>query len=508
MSVKQTTEQSKQLIFRIYFTLATLEGIGALMGLLALPRDPKNAWLLGFSRSRLLMLVAVLVGMALFGTVTWLLWRKMQWGERIVATIQKAIARNWVYIPVLLFSALAFIIGIYAYAFSVKFTDAQVLALLTRVLPIILWLAALGLQTLVLLPLLRFGSEAYKVGRQPLLAAGIAFGALVVLGAVIALTGWGLRPDRSGWDNIGVPLLPAQALMAWGVGMAVLLVGWLLQVLSARSARFGEILGRFHLFDWMLVIGIWLWAMFAWWGEPLTPTYFSPPLRAPNYEYYPFSDAALLDVNAENILIGEGYARIAEKPLYNVFLAGLHALVGHDYDDVVSAQIVVLALFPALVYLLGSAAQQRLGGAIAAVLLIFRERNAIALSGEIGVSHSKLLMTDFPAALGLALLTLVCLLWLRNWEKRRALALVTGGLLGLFLLLRSQAIVLVPVFLLAVVVLQYRNPKRLLESAGLLVLGVALAILPWMYRNYQQTGNFGYSQPLQALYLAKQYSFT
>jgi uncharacterized membrane protein len=52
-----------------------------------------------------------------------------------------------------------------------------------------------------------------------------------------------------------------------------------------------------------------------------------------------------------------------------------------------------------------------------------------------------------------------------------------------------------------------QNLRTRTISVSFLLLGFALMATPWMFRNYSVTGQFGYSQPLQAAYLAKQYSF-
>jgi hypothetical protein len=249
-------------------------------------------------------------------------------------------------------------------------------------------------------------------------------------------------------------------------------------------------------------------AVLIWNWQPLAPTFFSPAVQPPNFEYYPYTDAATHDLVAQNILIGEGFGATSEKPLYSSFLAVGHALVGQEYSSVVTFQIVVLALFPAVLYLLGSKLHSSLAGVLLALAVILREANAISLSGQINVSHVKLLMTEIPTALGLAALCLLSISWLSAKPRSFRSALLVGGVLGGLLLLRTQTLVFLPPLLLLAFFAEGSDSRVKLRVAGMVLLGVVLVTLPWMFRNQFVTGQFGFSQSLQGIYLAKQYSLT
>ena len=148
-----------------------------------------------------------------------------------------------------------------------------------------------------------------------------------------------------------------------------------------------------------------MWAVAAslWQAQPFDPSYYASPPVPPNGEIYPLSDAFNHDVIANNALIGEdfrfGGLRAIRKPLYAMLLAGLHSLAGADYAGIVAWQVMVLALFPAVIFALGQRLGGRLAGLAAAGFIIFREANAIRLESLVNFSHAKLLMADLPAAL-------------------------------------------------------------------------------------------------------------
>ncbi|MEX2160745.1 MAG: hypothetical protein WD751_02430 [Anaerolineales bacterium] len=483
---------------RAFTLLAALEAMGAIGLIFSAPSEGSSAWLLGLSPARWLLLAALLVIAASFAVLYWLnlkghkVWQSIE--KRILAAVAHPVLYAVIIGAALLLSVLSFYLCILTY----KFTDEFVHAWLLRLFPALAWLLLFSLQTLVFAPLLRASkSEAFNI--KAWLPGGYA---LVVIAAVALFmwgTGLGLQPDRAGWDTPGVPLLATQVLLAsFGAGLLYLLLIFI-------ERRFGWQLSRVDL---IAAFVLWVLAIWIWQAQSLTPTFFSPTPRAPNFEYYPQSDAATHDLSAQSLLVGEGFNDVIEKPLYSFFLAILHTLAGQGYLNVVAVQIVVLALFPAILFLLGSQLHHRLTGLLLALAVILREQNAIALSGDINVSHSKLLMTDLPAALGMALLTLLVLRWFQADRRDLRWPLWVGGALGLLLLLRSQTLIFLPVALILAFCQAGKILRIRLQYAGLLLLGFLLAALPWMFRNYQYTGQFGYSQPLQALYLAKQYSLT
>lgn len=483
-------------MLQLYFVLCALAALLATGLVFAAPSEGSNAWLLGLSQTRWALVTLILAVAAGFAR---LLVRaraqSLYWSDRL---LKRARERS-VVVPLVL--ALIATISIYTCLLTFQFQDAFVRARLERLFPLFLLVAFVNVNTLFFILLLRRQADH----REAIIESTLPKTALVfiaTLGAVsvfVSQTRLGLTPDRTGWDNPGVPLMATQVLLAWGVACLISLG------LGAAMVRWPK---RSFRIDLALSIALWLIAVIAWQSEPLKPTFFSPQPLAPTNEYFPYSDAASHDLVAQNLLIGEGLTPAAEKPLYSAFLAGLHALVGQDYLAVVAAQIMVLALLPVALYALGSRLHHKLTGVMLALLVILRERNTIFLSGEIGVSHSKLLMTDLPTALALALLALVILKWLEADHRTLRWPLFVGATLGAIVLLRTQNMVFLPVLLLLAFWLGGKTWPNRFRYAAVLFLGFLALALPWMVRNGIESGQFGFSQPLQALYLAKQYSLT
>lgn len=482
--------------------LTALEALCALVWVFALPSESGSGWLLGYSKSRWLLAFALFFLAASFAGLSGLILRETKRANQISTLFLKVLSRSLLYWGVVLLLFAALLASTYLVLMVFKFTDALVLARLQRLLPLIAWILLFCLQSLIFLPGLRSGkSEEAQRSKHvtELLPTFIALAGLGLVAVFVSRTTLGLRPDRAGWDSPGTPLLGTQLLIAWLVAALV----WAVYTWAQR--RWGR---KPRNLDLAIFIAIWGTAIALWQAQPLEPTFFSPRPLPPNWAYYPYSDAASHDLVAQNLLIGEGFTPISEKPLYSFFLAGLHTAFGQEYLDVVAAQIVALALFPAVLFAVATRLHHRFSGLFLAGAIILRERNAIALSGDINVSHSKLLMTDLPAALALAFFTLLLIKWQQDGGGRLRWALVLGACLGFIVLLRSQAVLFMPLLLLLVFVSAGKTLQQRTRLAVVALLGFALVALPWLWRNYEATGQFGYSQPLQARYLANQYSWT
>ena len=299
----------------------------------------------------------------------------------------------------------------------------------------------------------------------------------------ISTTRIGLQPIGD-WETIGVPLWPPQITIAF-IG-ALLLLGVRSQLLQS----FKKFLTTHHL-DFFFALTIWLIAIFAWQSIPMKPTFNAPSPSPPNYEYYPHSGAAWQDVISQNLLIGEGYKpdEENEKPLYTMFLAGLHALAGQDYEKVVNLQIVFVAAFPVILYLFAKVSFNRLLGLLMAFLVIMRERNALILMSDFDISHSKLLLTDMPGTILLAAFITFSLSWLHRHPTNRIMAFISGGLLGTSMLIRNQSIVLIAVVILVLFIQVNREWKKFKFGVIFFSLGVFLLVMPWLWRNFQVTGH-------------------
>ena len=156
-------------------------------------------------------------------------------------------------------------------------------------------------------------------------------------------------------------------------------------------------------------------------------------------------------------------------PGFPALIGSLILVFGHDVGDLAWA-IRLLALLNALLaYFLVKRISSPLAGLIAAALL--------SLFGSINLTFN--LDTVLLAFYVLALLTLLGAIR----RNSTALALLSGGLLGISILTKESGIVNAPLALLAVLLLDWE-----LRGALWYYLGVLLVCLPWWAWDYSATG--------------------
>jgi len=73
----------------------------------------------------------------------------------------------------------------------------------------------------------------------------------------------------------------------------------------------------------------------------------NPAPLPPNYEVYPYSDAAEYDLQSQSALIGQGFnqGKSMDNPLYPVFLFFVHLLSGQNYTINMALQAAIFAIF-------------------------------------------------------------------------------------------------------------------------------------------------------------------
>jgi hypothetical protein len=477
-----------------------LEGLVATVFLLKTPGESNNAWLIGLSKSRALILGGI-VGVLLINIFSaYQFGKKTRLGKTITILIQNLLTNSLLYYGLVGLFLFGSLILSQVLHLSQIVSDPFVQGYLTRMLPLLFWLLAICIQTLLLLPFFRFGFKGSgKIFQRGILnASSIIFLVIIAIGIFVVITGIGLDPDKIGWDAPGVPVLPLQVgFICLLAALVLLLEPWFWNVESKTNLRFFP--------DLFFSVLLWGSAFVIWFQEPLTPDFFAPEPRPPNYEIYPHSDAAHHDTTAQQLLIGEGFPGVPRKPIYVLFLALLHGIAGQNYLDVIILQVGVLAFFPVFIYWIAKVLHHRVSGLIAAGFIIIRERNAIALSGEIGVSHSKLMMSDLPAAMAIVIVTLMLVLWLRDPQKRRLFPLGIGASVGLLMLLRPQFIFMVPPVILFVGIAFKNRLKLGVVNLGLIAGGLLLILSPWLFRSYNITGRFTLNDPKQMAFLTQQY---
>jgi hypothetical protein len=480
MAVKMTAKRSRVVnSFRFNLALAFLAGLFVFWLYTRTPSETEAAVVLGFSPLRLALLsfIALLLLAMLLMLISS---RRNAWWNngfgRLVALILERDGLFWV--------ALALIGGIYVFLFLSEHQLGPMASYRRMLYPILAWIGFTAFQFIIGLVYSRLPDASFLENyRGALFPAGFALVFLALLISFISLTRVGLQPDAVYWQEPGVPILFPQVLVAW-------IAGLLFYFLVSRTA-----ISQTKTIDLLVPPGLWILASALWLNQPLAPAYNSFEPRPPNYQPYPFGDALLYDVTAHGFLAGKPIpSDFWVKPLYSLLLSFLHLLAGEDISLVISLQVLVLATIPVLIYLLTADLGGRPAGLVAAILTILRERNGIALSNVIEVSHSKLLMSDVFSMGLMVLLVWLLVRWLRQADGFHAAPLIIGGVIAMLTLTRGHPILLLPLVLL--ISFFMLPPLLRWKSLFLLVSGFAIPLIPWLHRNYEFTGKLTFQDPI------------
>lgn len=491
----------------VFFLVETLEGIFAAAWLVQLPSDSTNNLFFHLSPARVAILAAILILLTINLAGVLLSFKKSDFLQKFYLFLSGdksgAIILFCLAIALLSITAISILYEIFHSTETYSY-----LAYAQRLAPLFLYIALSALQMAGITSYInRSKLLEYVRGEAPFFKSWLlVFGGLFLVVVLISATRIGLNTDRIGWGKPTVPLLEWQI---W-LGIFVILLARLFA--NSRLLTFLTVFQSKHsvLSGILLSIFIWGGAILLWSSLPVPPGYFATPPRPPNFEIYPFSDAAFYDFHAQSMLIGLGFRgdSIPPRPLYILLLTFYHLLAGQDYSRVILVQTFVLSLFPVIVFWIGKKLANHTVGLVSALFIILREWTSILSTPFTSdISNSKLLFADLPAALVISLLLIVVICWLEQ-PKRFIYALLAGGILGICLLVRTQIIILLPVILVF-----YWLSARKLEFKSiflptvLFLFGFALAISPWLSRNYRITGQLVFDHPeSQTRVMAQRYS--
>ena len=450
-------------VWGIYWTIITLLGCYTLWATWRIPSETKNAFLLGMSKSKIALCagIVVLILICLVGAISSFLLKENGFSTGKCAGISAFI------LTIVLISGVIFLtppVGKTAFERSVW----------ERLTPVFIWAAFFVLLSVLILlisknkEILRFLTSSVSA-----LVWGFLIFILMAGAFVLALrTGIGIDPISGTFYRQGVSLLEGHLI----VPLLFLYLLIPLFMISERNQKDNKkIVFTIIFFIVIWAAAVWLWQTTQFEGR----SYFAPALRPPNYNYYPSSDAENYDLLAQSIILGNGFRNgmTVVRPLYAAFLALLHTIFGNDYIHVTNGQIVLLALIPAIVFLIAKQLRYPAAGLASASWIIWREIYSIRLTPSVQVSNSRLLMSDLPTLLMIALVILFIVKWCHS--EKKIYALFCGGMIGTAMLLRTQCFVLIPALLLVFFCSSKITSIKWL-SVLISLLGVIIVFCPWL----------------------------
>lgn len=482
------------------FSLWALHGLIALWQFVILPADQGN-FFFGLSFQRTLMSGMLAFWIILnFALIVFML-RASVWMDKAQVFLKRTAIRDGILIVTSILVTFRLFLMIIL-ELSGLTGDFNYTAYLERLSPILNLMTFVSLEIIVIILFFNFHNlDIYKK-----IPAGFPARVLIVLTVLglaslfISITDLGIATVYKGDWARGQPAVP---LLEWQIVLACLFCLGMI-IFETSGKRF-----KFQRLDLWISVAVWLLTVVFWLGQPVVPNPSALDPIGPNYEIYPFIDAQVYDGYAQSILIGNGLGAndIPQRPIYIVFLAFIHSLVGQNYADVISVQSLFLALFPVLLYLFGSEFFGRPVGISIALLAVLRDYTSNLVSPFTGnLSYSKVYLSEIPTAMLLILFLLIGLRWIKFGFPVFS-GFLMGGVLGIAMLIRTQVIVAFPVILFFAIVSQPKKIAPIIKGALLALLGIVLVITPWLWRNWKITGELIFDNPAsQTINLALRYS--
>lgn len=464
----------------IWGILTMAESSVCMEWLASIAADEKNAVFLGFSISRLIMLalmgILFISGLIIFFSS----YGQISFYQRLERAIRNSAFRRILSVfALILFFLTAIVLYYAAYIEPIRYH-----AILERLKPIgVLWLLV-SVQSFLFLNGKSWGAIKEKGPFYRTLFPSILlfFILQIILFLLVRFTGLGITPDPFDWQPNGMSVQWWQLL---GSFLGALLLSAIVSPLKKKIKRKSSVTCLLFLFVWGLAAVIWTSVPTE---EVLKNSYFME-ITPPNYLPYPASDAAYFGLWSESILAGFGLKdQGVSRQLFVFGLAVLQWFSGNNFLAAINLLTIILALIPAMLFLIGSRLHSHSAGLMAAGIAIFREFNTLYMAPHFGVSDSKMFLSDLPMMLSLLIFLFVFISWLQKPDSKKRLIL-SGILLGLSGLIRSQILITIPFIWVILVFHRKDTEKRRFRNFVLFAASILIVLAPALVRSISLTGS-------------------
>ena len=468
-------KRSQSLLFA-YGACVTLGTLVILSHVISSSSEPGSAILFGLSAPRLVMAVGLLFILGMYGAITVRAVVNRGWAEQFLA---KWFDGNSVSVIIAWVSGCGIGLGWIGY-FLPTYRTGSLENYWSRIHPAMAFILIISAATWAMFIIVRHNLSFRTINISSLKLGLPIFVPCLILMGWMFYSGFGVNPAgafEDFWYGAGVPILSSQLIVAILGGI------FILHLESLRPLK---------RIDLLICILVYALTAYLWAREPLRQSFmFTGPMQ-PNGEFYPFADSASFDLASQFPLIGEKFLILKsiffERPLYLSFLVYLHIATGQNYERMMAVQAGVFAILPVLIYLIGRSLNIRSVGLGAALIATFRGINSIAASNMIDLANPKMILTDFPTAIGIALVVLFLCEWLNAPVQKQHYSIWIGGAIGMTLMLRTNALIFLVFVPLYIFIMLVRDRKHWFISSCLIVLGAITITIPWEFRNLSLGG--------------------
>ena len=455
-----------------------ISGLINLINLLLLPSDQKTALLFGYSSKRLAIIAVLFIGITIFVIA---LIKLIKSPPKTLFTITSYLKKqSFLAFLIVFFFLSIFLVWIAGFSTEHFLGNATYFAMSKRLLPLCIWLLSVSVIAIGVSVLLQ-NNDLMKTPIADKENWRLIIITFVIMVLFFLFTAW-IFPQLSEqlwWSS--VPILITQIFVAWILANLIMLI---------PGRFYSEIPGfiRTHA-DLLIFILIWIISAVLWVNQPFDPNSEEFSLtpqqqqfifpRRPNYELYPRFDSETYFQVSESIVTGGGIYRSIDKPLFLAIEGFFNWIAGGSFEKMLNLQTILLASFPAVVYLLGSKLHSRIAGLFTASLSILQGINGIRL-----MATTSVLLSEPFMQLWTAIIALSAFLAFKDPGKHRVSRFIfLGGMLGLSALVRLNTVVIVPFILLIILIFYFRERKKFYLTAGVFFIGILLAFSPWVTLN-------------------------
>lgn len=455
--------------------------------LLSIPADEKNAIILNYSLNRLIIAGFLIAGAAA-SAYGWV--RMNQNGNVLTSKISTFMQKPWM-ITALVFSFVITILFLWMALMAPPYILQKTRPIVERLLPVGVWLLVVSGSGVFLAGRLKDKSQNRlktnsKITRSYMLSTAIVL--------IFLLAGIILYPKLADDVNIGrysVPLLVTQIVLTWAI------ITLLSQVFRNLKVPVNGFVAR-HL-DVIIFVGLWAAAIILWVSQPIPfmeDKYFTTihqhlrPLP-PNYEIYPSRDSQAYYFISESIVVGQGIYKSLDKSLFLAFQGLNNWLSGGSYARMLNTQILILAVSPAFIYLIGRELHSRKAGLMVGVLAVLHEFNGLRVVDELPLATVKTLLSEPWVQVFCVVLTWFAIRALKKEhdKTRTYLFLACGGVLGLSSVIRLNTLVIAPFILFILFIRFIKKPRKLIVKGAFFLFGIILALTPLMLHHADRYNN-------------------
>ena len=469
MNYFEQIKNNKNNQFKILCLISILEIIIFLVLTILIPSDSKNAFLLGFSKSRWALIGLHFVILLIISSL-------YLFSEKIVSLVSNVLDhKNSQLILEMVLILLGFLIWIVLWLpieRSFLYT-----AFYVRVKPLLLNTLIIGFQFGLFFFIGRY-SDLFKNAirtcknycKRILFSIAVLAGLLVIF---LLLSGIKIPVgENEFYISAGTPISSFQFIL----GFFIFLVFWRLESLIIQTKKQQRWISR------IIFLVIWIGAIFVWVSNPLACEADRIGPFAPNYVCYPEINDAGFSVGSQYITLGEGIYNHwpYDKPFYMTFLAIGQVLFGPRIDQYLIFQIITFAFLPALLFLIGKKFSNISSGLFMALMMILIESNSITYFTEFDTVNVKLENSEHITALLLIIVFLILFAWFQK-GKNPYLLFLAGGMLGAASLTRMNAFFVILAIALLLILVERKDFKQMIRRPIMLGLGFLLVFSPWLF---------------------------